>query len=82
MNKWPTKDEPDNKYKFGSVYFELSQDESKIERQTYSFLEWLGEVGGLFEISKVIGFFIVLPFSSYRIKSELLSAIFRYLPRF
>ena len=32
MNKWPTKEEPDNKYKFASVWFELSQDESKIER--------------------------------------------------
>lgn len=61
---------------------EHSQDENKIERQTYSFLEWLGEIGGLFEIFRMFGLLLVGTFASYNRKSELLTKIFRFIPSF
>ena len=61
---------------------EHSQDENKIERQTYSFLEWLGEIGGLFEICRMCGILLVRPCASYNRKSELLTKIFRFIPSF
>ena len=82
MDKWPTEEQPDNKYKFGSLWIELSQNEIKIERQTYSFLEWLGEIGGLFEMARVFGFLVVAPLASYRLRSELLTKIFRFIPSY
>lgn len=54
-------------------------DEMKIERQTYSALEWLGDIGGLFDMLKLLGYMIVIPFSSFGLRSELLSGIFRYI---
>ena len=71
MNKWPTKEEPDNKYKFASVWFELSQDEIKIERQTYSILEWLGDVGGLVDAFRYIGVFLLSPLADFVLKQKL-----------
>ena len=38
-------------------------DELKIERQTYSALEWLGDIGGLFDMLKLLGYMLVIPFS-------------------
>lgn len=46
FNNWPTKDAPEI-YKFNSFWLELRQYKTKKERQTYSLLEWLGDVGGL-----------------------------------
>ena len=42
-------------------------------------LEWLGDVGGLFDMLKLIGSIFVIPFAAFRLKSELLSKIFRYI---
>ena len=42
-------------------------------------LEWLGDVGGLFDMLKLIGSILVIPFAAFRLKSELLSKIFRYI---
>ena len=49
-----------------------------IERQTYSLLEWLGDVGGLFDALVIIGEFLVGPISAFALKATLLSKIFRF----
>lgn len=40
-------------------------DQNVTERQSYSFLEWLGDIGGLYDALKLIGMFIVAPFTSF-----------------
>ena len=39
-----------------------------IERKTYSGLEWLGDVGGLFDALVLIGSFLVGPITAFAVK--------------
>ena len=55
FNKWPTEEEPDNRYKISSVLITLDSTISQIERETYSSLEWLGDIGGLYDAMLLIG---------------------------
>ena len=41
-------------------------------------LEWLGDMGGLFDALRIIGSFFVVPVSAYALESNLLATIFRY----
>jgi len=43
----------------------FSQDLEIIDRQTYSSLELLGDVGGLFDALETIGFFLSGPISTF-----------------
>lgn len=79
MSVWPTKEKPDEYYKITSAYVTLTRDLNVIERQTYSFLEWLGDIGGLYDALRLIGLIIVAPYSAFRLRSELLSYIFRFV---
>ena len=81
MSEWPDDTNPDGLYKFGSIQLELSLHEAKIERQTYSFLEWLGDIGGLFDALRYIGLFFVSPVARYYLKVELLTQNFRQVPK-
>ena len=51
--------------------------EQIIERQTYSSLEWLGDVGGLFDGLRLIVGPIVARVSAYALKLLLLASVFR-----
>lgn len=42
-------------------------------------LEWLGDVGGLFDGLRIIGHFFVAPIASYAMRTELLTLIFRLI---
>lgn len=44
-----TEDNPTNRYKFASLEVNMSRDLRQIDRETYSLLDWLGDVGGLLE---------------------------------
>ena len=44
-------------------------------------LEWLGDVGGLFEALSAIGYFIVAPVSAFAMKTKLLTLVFRLIVR-
>jgi len=66
----------DAKYKFISLDLMLGPNMVKHERETYSLLEWLGDVGGLFDALKIIGHWLVVPSASYALKTELVSSIF------
>ena len=46
------------------------------DRATYGLLEWLGDVGGLFDALKYAGVLLTAPFAKYNLKTELLSSIF------
>ena len=76
--KFPTKENPNSRYKFSSISLRVSPDLIVIERQTYSLLEWLGDVGGLFDALIIIGGYIVGPISAFTLKATLLSRIFRF----
>ena len=47
------------------------------ERQTYSVLEWVGDVGGLFDGLGMIARMFMGPFSAFAMKAEILSVIFK-----
>ena len=59
-------------YKFHSFWLELSPSLMTIERKTYSMLEWLGDIGGLFEGLTRIGVFLGAPIANFAMKMELL----------
>ena len=45
-------------------------------------LEWLGDVGGLFDGLRAIGKSVVRPFAVFALQTELLSKLFRKVGRF
>ena len=45
-NKFPTVENPLNRYKFTSIEVNHSANMQTIGRQTYSLLDWLGDMGG------------------------------------
>jgi len=48
-----------------------------IERQTYSGLEWLGDVGGLYDALSLISTIILAPLTGLQANSFLLSSVYR-----
>ena len=52
-----------------------------ITRETYDFLTWLGDIGGLTDALFYIGLFILKPYTIYNLQRILLSGLFRMLPR-
>ena len=48
-----------------------------IDRKTYSILELLGDVGGLFDGLKTIGGFFVTPIASFALKVALAASDFK-----
>ena len=50
----------------------LDQDITQIERKTYSCLEWLGDIGGLYDALKLIGHFFVFPIALFGVNKEIL----------
>ena len=74
---FPTKEDPSRIYKFTSIWLELGRYENIIERQTYSLLEWVGDVGGLYDGLRLICHVLMTPISTYALKSFLLAQIYR-----
>ena len=56
----------------------MSLDVMNWNRQTYSLLDWLGDLGGLLDILLHIGRILVFPISSFNLKQLLMSSFFRY----
>ena len=75
---FPTAENPSAKFKYVSIEFNMSYDVLKWNRQTYSLLDWLGDLGGLLDILLHIGRILVLPISSFTLKQTLMSALFRF----
>ena len=71
---WP------DKYKFTGIELKFSLDLRLTERSTYSLLEWLGDIGGLFDALKLIAVPLVSPFAKFFLSLELLTRLFRIKP--
>ena len=56
----------------------MSLDQLVWTRQTYSILDWLGDLGGLIEILHHIGGFLVAPITGFTIRSAMLASFFRF----
>ena len=59
-----------------SMWYNLHEQKRIYERSTYSFLDWLGDVGGLFDGLILITRWIIQPFVSFSLSSKLLSHLF------
>ena len=59
------------------MWLELKQEKTNIERSTYNLLEWLGDVGGLFDGLGLFVRFMLTPIAMNRLKVELLTQVFR-----
>ena len=73
---WPTKSSP-LRYKFNSVWLEHSQEKVVIERETYSLLDWCGDVGGLFDGLLLLFRQLIGPLAEFTMKTTLLVEIFQ-----
>ena len=69
---WPTK-EKKSIFRFNGIYLELGQEQIKIERQTYSMLEWVGDIGGLFDGMRILAQILIAPISSYALKATMMT---------
>ena len=72
---------PSGRYKFGSIEVDLNQDLRIINRQTYSLLDWLGDIGGLTDALLIIGKLILLPYTKFKYGAFILTRFFRFKPR-
>ena len=63
-------------YNFASVWIELDYQKIEIERSTYSILEWLGDVGGLFDGLLLILNYLMSPLAAFAMKVMLLTNVF------
>ena len=79
-NKFPTKEDPSKKYKFTSLEINLSPDKLVVNRETYSMLDWLGDLGGLFDALRLLCTLGIFPVSSFSLQATLMSKLFRQRP--
>ena len=55
----------------------MSPDLVHTERETYNFLDWMGDVGGLFDGLRYIASWLVGPLISMKLRVDLMAGIFR-----
>lgn len=79
-SNYPSEENPLAFYKFGSVEINLSQDLIIWQRETYSILDLVGDVGGLFDGLRYLFAVVVAPFSSFALQSKLLASFFKFKP--
>ena len=80
MNEWPTTETPGTKYKLASFWIEFGQSLTVTERQTYSFLDLVGDVGGLWDGLSLFAGIGLAPFAMYAMRSTILREAFRKEP--
>ena len=66
MEYFPSEEDPNARYKSVSLEVNLNKDIIQINRQTYSLLDFLGDIGGLLDALTIIGEIVLLPFVSYQ----------------
>ena len=64
-NTYPTRENPSSRYKFMSIEVNMNLDKKRFSRQTYSLLDWLGDIGGLSDALLPIVGLLVSPLSSF-----------------
>ena len=55
----------------------ISHSLTTIERQTYSTLDWAGDIGGLFEALKILAALFVGPVAKLALQTKLLANAFK-----
>ena len=72
MRNFPTEDNPDGKYKYMSFAIEMSPDLQMTSRQTYSILDFMGDLGGLAEALNFLVYIMLVPFTTFHFQSNLM----------
>ncbi len=80
-NKYPTPEDPSRRYKFVSLEVIVGLDKLVVGRETYSLLDWLGDLGGLFDALFILCGVIISPVAQFSMKAMLLSKLFNFKPR-
>ena len=75
---WPTQKNTTAKYKFSSLWLEIGRDLISYDRQTYSLLEWVGDVGGLADGLRIVFGGFLGAIAKISLKRRLLSFIFGF----
>ena len=57
---------PRGRYRFTGLEIDVSYDFLRTSRQTYGFLDWLGDVGGLTDALYIFFKAILLPYTTFR----------------
>ena len=70
---FPTEENPNGKFKYASMEIKMSLDLVTWMRQTYSLLDWLGDLGGLFDALWYVVSLIVRPASAFVLQTILLT---------
>ena len=52
-------------------------DQKIINRETYSGLDYLGDLGGLFDAFRILGSILISPVVGFALNTRLLSSIFK-----
>lgn len=78
---YPTVESPSTRFKFASIEINFNLDQIMWTRQTYSLLDWLGDLGGLYDALLHICGIIISPLSAYTLQATLLSSFFRFKER-
>lgn len=52
-----------------------------IYRSTYSVLDWIGDIGGLFDGLYAIGRYFVAPAAHFTVQAKLLSTLYSFIPK-
>ena len=78
---WPTPENQSAKYKYVSVEWNMDLDEFQWQRSTYSILDWLGDLGGLYDALAGVCRFLLGPTTAYALQSTLMTGIFRVRER-
>ena len=60
---FPTPENPSSRYKFIGLDFTFNTDMIDVNRKTYSFLDWLGDTGGLVDGLFLLANIFVAPIS-------------------
>ena len=74
---FPTVEQPHDRYKYLSIELNLNAHSKHITRTSYSLLDFLGDLGGLFGVLLEAGRLAVAPMSSFALQSALMTTIFR-----
>ena len=56
--------------------------ESNTQRETYDILEWMGDLGGLFEALQIIGYIIMAPITAFALSSHMANLLFLIKPTY
>ena len=67
----PKKKTPMKHTKIIGAWLEVSKEITRIERQTYSLLEWIGDVGGLIDGLSILARIFIAPISAYSLKATM-----------